>query len=573
MGRDSMKKGLRVLLAPCFFSFALAAFADAPQPRRVEPAWERALGGDAAAAPAVFRDRVFVLSVDRSIACLDETGRFLWRKPLKNRPAARLTVSRNGLVCVFGRNGEMSAFSSNGVDLWTYSGKRGSLPVLDPHEGRDGRLFILYEDEIICLAANGTQKWRSKINGLDAVMISEDGRGNALVIRSGGEVTPVSPWGTVFSSVKTGFNVKSAVPLAGNACALFVPENASSWKIAALDFNPARNREDLSAPDILWEKGGFPPLAAALCRGGTLYYAGTDGRLFMLNATDGSPLSQAEIRAQGGISGASMFFSPDESAGRIILLAQEMCAAFSEGGEILWQVEFSKPLLNPVFTEGGFVVSSPQDTIISAFRAELSVGRKSSGASESRRDNYGIFSGKSRDYGNPETVSFYYFEEVKKKIEAGNLGRDELDISRRLAEILNGDTGNPFSPVQYGAYQRSLATSLLGQMGSEEAREVLLYAARRETDPTVAAGILRGLASLGPESGQETFDAVLFILQRQRRTEDIALAACEALYSLARSSCGETPGEAAAAIFSYTGEQYSPAVQKYAAQLLEKLIE
>ena len=568
-----MKFKIKALAGLILLLFGEAAFAAAQEIRALEPAWEKALGGDAACAPVAFRGRVYVLCVDRSLTCLDETGAFLWRKALKNRPAPRLTVTQNGLVCIFGRNGEMTAYGPNGGFLWTYSGKKGALPILNPYEGRDGRLFILYENEIVCLAANGTQKWKARVNGQGAQMIGTDGRGNALVIKAGGDVTPVSPYGTVYPSVKTGLEIRRAVPLADGACALFASDGSSSYKIAAIGFSLDENSKG-SSFSILWEHAGLPQIAAAIRYKGALYCAGTNGSLYILNAADGSILSQSEFYARGSTTGATMLYDSSEDGGRVILIAQEMCVAFSEEGKVLWQVAFSKQLANPVFTENGYVISAPQDLVVTGYLADASPKKKARTEVRSpQRDSYSIFEGKSLDYRNPDIVTFGYFEEVRKKIETGGIGKDEEDISRRLVEILNGDTGNPFSATRFDPAKRSLAAELLGKLGSEAARYVLLDAARTETDPTVIAGILRGLAALGPEGGRQTFDAVMLMAQQNASRDDITALACTALFSIAQGSYGEMTGEIAAAIYSYTGPQYSASTRKYASQIVEKMLE
>ena len=547
------------------FLTAGLAFASSQEARLLEPAWEKALGGNAACPPVAFKGRIYVLSVDRALTCIDEAGGFVWRKALKNRPAPRLTVSRSGLVCVFGRNGEMTAYSANGVLLWTYSGKKRALPVVAPHEGRDGRLFLLYEDEMICLASNGTQKWRVKLNGRGAQMIGEDGRGNALIVRSGGELTPVTPYGTVYSTIKTGLEIRRALPLVGNAAALLVSEG-SGYKIVAIDFNLPQNSNSASA-DILWECGGLPQLAAAMRYRSSIFCAGTNGRLLVLNVTDGALLLQTDFFARGSVSGASLFYNRNGSDDRIILLAQEMCVAFSLDGEVLWQVAFSKPLVNPVFTENSYAVSAPQNSVITAYRAEVPLGNApEQEARTPRTRSYGIFTRNSFDYIDPQEVTFHYFEELKKRINEGTFGVDEQDISQDLAGILNN--GRQFDPVQ-----RSLAAQLLGMMGSDEARGVLIDAARNEGNPTVIAGLLRGLAALGPENGRQTFDAVLRISSRHGRLDEISALACDALFAVAKSSYGEIAAEAVAAIYAYTGVQYSGATRKYALQMVEKLIE
>lgn len=549
------------------------ASAQAPVVRQLEPAWEKALGGNAVCEPVAFRGRVYVLSADRSITCLDEAGEFLWRKALKNRPAPRLAVTESGVVCVFGRSGEMTAYSANGELLWTYRGKTASLPVLNPYEGRDGRLFILYEDEMVCLAANGLQKWRSRVNGRGAQMISEDGLGNAIIIKAGGDITPISPYGIVYPDIKTGREISRVVPLLRGTCALFVAESASSCKIAAVDLNSSK-REASDPLNILWERGGMPQPVAAMRYRDAIYCVSADGRLFAINSEDGDIILQSEFYAQGSTAGAAMFHDSDADSGRFILLAQSFCAAFSEDGEILWHAAFSKPLASPVFTENGYAVSAPQNSVVTAYRAEASPGRKGRlEARSSHKQTYGIFAGAPRGYIRPETVTLSYFEETRKKIEEGRLGQDEAEISRQLAGILNNDSGMPFFSVRFDSYQRSLAAQLLGAMGSEEARAILIGAARAESDPTVIAGILRGLAALGPENGRETLDAVLRISRLRGMQDEFSAPLCDALFSVARGSYGELAAEAAAAIYAYTGGQYSTATRKYALQIVEKIIE
>lgn len=571
------------LLAAGILAFGMLLFlpaADTATVRQLDISWKKATGGDAVCPVRVFRNRIFILGSDRALTCMREDGAFLWRKPLAERPAPMLYVSRSGLVCTFSRSGVLTAFNPDGILLWEFRGKKGELPLCLPYEGRDGRLFLLYGKEILCLAANGLQKWRRTVPPAERILpfLTEDGHGNPVILDAEGGIFPFSPWGDIFPAASAGVSIAAAVPVPGTGCALFVPASAGTWEIRTVSLRPAAGSRSAEnggpeiLPEVLWKKAGLPPCAAVFYRNGTLYYAGEDGKIFLLNATDGNLLRGTGLAGTGGkLSGASFFFIPGHGGGRLILVAEQMCAALSPSGEIVWQKTFPQSLSGPVWTENGFAVSAPQNTIVTGFRAEFSL----KGAANPEPETppaYGIFAGKSRDYGMPEPPAFSYFSETEKHIGSGQLGNAEPEISRKLAEILNNDTGNPFSAPYSGVY-RSRAAMLLGRMGSEEARTVLLRAAQKETAPAVTAGILYGLAALGPEAGRKTFDTVVRLSRSRNQTPETQRALCTALCAAARNSGAGVLAEAAEILLSYTEEPNGAATRKYANQMLEKLLE
>lgn len=549
--------------------------------RPLEPNWTKALGGDALAPIKSFQDRVYVLGTDRSITCLNEKGTFLWRKPLGFRPAPVFAVSSGGLLYLFSKNGEMFVFSSNGIPVWNYQGKKGVLPVTAPFEGRDGRIFLVYEDEIVCLASNGLQKWRSQVNGRNTDFICEDGNGN-VILCSGNKIISVSPWGNVFSETNISVNPVEGLGLEGTGCAFFVPVSDSSCKIVVMDLNPIHLKKKSGAlpqepPDILWENGRMSSHAASVYHNGTLYYAGTDGKITLFNATDGRILATTILDGiQDGISGASFKISGKNNSERIIFSSEQLCAALSLSGEVLWAFNFTKKLLNPVFTENGFVVSSPMKTVTRGFLAEFSLGTQQPKITR-ETSGYGIFEGKSSEYGityRPGVQSvFPYYESIRKKLQSGTLNGEEVEISRRLAEIIKNDTGNPFSDVLYTEAERSQAAVILGKMGSEEARDILLETLKTEKNTSVISGILYGIAALGPDGGRKTIESVSFIIRSSKNSSPIHRAACSVLFAMAKNSPGETSSEAMKMLLEYTKDPYDNSIKKYAKQMLENLLE
>ncbi len=547
--------------------------------RILEPNWTKALGGDAISPVKTFQDRIYILGTDRSITCLSEKGNFLWRKPLGFKPAPLFSLSGGGLLHVFSGNGEMLVFSSNGMPVWNYSGKKGNLPVIPPFEGRDGRIFLLYEDEIICLASNGLQKWRRPVNGGKADFICEDGSGN-VIICSGNRIIPVSPWGNIFNETEIGITPSSGTGLYGTGCAFFVPVSESSCRIIVMDLNPQHTGKNAGQPDILWESQPTANPAAVFNYKGTFYYAGEDGKITLFNATDGKIISSAIIgNGQTGnrkISGASFSINKKDNDERIILSSENLCAAVSPAGEILWVCNFTEKISAPVFTENGFVISAPVNTVMRGFLAEFSLGARKDSRTVKLQEGYGIFDGKSSEYGityRPGVQSvFPYFENIREKMKNGDIGPQEIEISRRLAEIVKNDTGNPFSDVLYTEAERSQAAVILGEMGSEEARSILLENLKTEKNSSVVSGILYGIAALGPEKGRETFETVSFIIHSSKNYSPIHRAACSVLYSMAKNSPGDTASEAMKILFEYTKDPYDNSIKKYAKQMLENLL-
>lgn len=525
-----------------------------------EPAWKRALSGDIVAPPVASRDRVYVQTSDRMVTCLSGGGSFLWSKPIPGKSTPYFSVTDSGLVVSVASPGIIVATNLDGSFLWQLRGSE--LPVASPVSGRDGRLFIVYRTRIVCLSVAGLVKWALPIGESATGSVSRTGEGDLLVACSGGTALRVSPYGELLETI--------ALP-SGNAILLPVPAGflAGSETGAVCSYDVRNGRSSGTDSEIVWEFRG-PARVASLARdGSSLFSFHADGTLVALNVTDGSVLWNL---ATGVAADRDTVLSFEY--GQLYVVTRSTVCAIEAKGRLLWKYALGSALFPPAVSESGIAFTVEADGFLRAWLVE---SRIKSGKMAQKREYYGILNGKSARYGIPDgpdrRSTLVFLDSVSDEILAGTVGPDEVHYARKLAEILHGDTGfGPFAP-QFDAADRARSATLLGRLGSDEYRRVLVDEAASVTDGTVATGILLGLASCGSDADGAALGTIDRLVRSFPSDETVLRSACDALYAVIRFSSGEASLEGTRYLARFLDDGGTPGLREYARNLLGNLLE
>jgi outer membrane protein assembly factor BamB len=509
--------------------------------------WRKVLSGDVAAPPVVRDDRVFVATRDRTLTCLSEDGDFLWSRPLPGKPTAFLCVASSGLVVASSESGIISAFSLDGSFLWQLRGPES--PLFAPREGRDGRLFFIFRDRIVCVSGTGGVKWTLGIAAVPVASGGESGDGDLLVPCADGTMSRISPYGELRENIRVDSTPAAILP---------VP----SGFVAGFRDGTTRCFDVRSDTETVWVYRGSSAVSSLTRSSASILILDEGGLLSSVNETDGAFLWSLSA---GLAAPAPASVSADY--GQITVTARLGAWAASSGGQELWRRDIPERLFNPALSENGIAYTANRDWVIEAWRVESRIKNEKKPKKE---PNYGILNGKSRYLDMPwrfwDESTAEFLDSVSRSINAGSVGTAEVNDARRLAEILgDGD--------QYMDEERARAATLLGKLGSAEYRDKLAGEAARATGSTLSTGILLGLAASVPDPDGSMLDPVRDLVKRSgSRDEAVAFAACDALYSLVRYSSGATAREGTVLLTQFLDERSPKSVNEYARQTLGRLL-
>ncbi len=567
-----------LVVVACLAGMPFSAPLHAQQFRAVEaaPAWKRALAGETIAGPLTFDTRVYAASADRSVTCLSLDGAFLWSRLLPGKPAALMTVSPDGTVYVPSENGAITALNPDGSFLWQLGGK--TPPLFAPYPGRDGRLFLVYRNRVVCITPGGAVKWtlilppatlQTSVSAAFLPPPSETADGDLLLAAADNTVLRISVYGELLEMTTMPSPVTALSPLPGGYAV-----SLAEGTVRAFD---VRNRRAGADTERVWDAHTDSSALALSAAEGTLVSVHADGTIRGLNITDGSLLWKAGF-LQGrkipvGLPGTQVFISFD--SGQFNIGFPGYSCAITPAGLPVWEMFLPSALRTPVVSGTGYVYAATADWILWGYRAEtrIKIEKKAQKA-----QNYGILNGRSTEFGMPfasdplEVRAF--FDRVTSDIGDGTVGTGESGYARRLSEILANETDSRFGGRPYDVTERGRAATLLGQLGSYEYRASLLEAAYGDFDTSLAIGILYGLASLGNDRDGQSLATVAHLVKKAGPRESAVIrAACDALYALIRYSAGKTALEGTRMLSEFLESPYEGQVQLYARKILGNILQ
>jgi len=497
-----------------------------------ELAWRYVTGGRVVAKPAVdHRGTIYILSDDRTLYALSALGRERWRYPVGRKLSAGPVVTYDGTVLLGTQSGILMATGANGRLHWMFSPRTGGC--LNPAVGSDGSIVLATTSGMIyCLSYTGKERWRYQVRAelASSPSIGEDG--TVYVGTTDRRLLALNRDGSNKWEIELPASVST--PAIGHEGTLYVsaagihrisPQGVLLWSYAI----PA----DTSDP-VLRSDGAI--IAGA--GNGRLYAIDPEGRLIWSSSLRVPILFPAVLGDDGTA---------------YVSTASTQIAAVSGNGLILWRFRAKQSVGIPTIGKDGIVLVGAEDWILYA----LSAG--STGLSESpwpQAYHDGQHTGRANaltDLDSPAAVllrelAYSDSPELKRMalgdIEAHLEGRRYLDVHLVvLEEVLGYLAGEGViyrSSTSAAAglsdpQIRIEACSLLGELGSEGARAVLLQVMAADEDSEIRVAAVDSLATIGFDPDGELARAILYKVGETGQ-ERFHLACARALYRIIMSS-------------------------------------
>jgi outer membrane protein assembly factor BamB len=507
----------------------LGSIAVDAEEQHYELVWRYVTGGQVVAKPAVdHRGTIYVRSGDRSLYALLPLGRERWRYPVGRRLSAGPVVTYDGTVLVGTQSGILMAAGANGRLRWMFSPRTGSC--LTPALGSDGSIVLATTSGLIYyLTYTGKERWRYRVRAelTSSPSIAEDG------------------------TIYVGTTDRRLLALNRDGSNRWEIELPASVGTPAIDHNgslyvAAAGIHRVSPQGTLqWSYAISADTADPVIRSDGAIIAGAgNGRLYAIGP-EGGLIWSAPLRIP--ITYPAVL--GDDGTAYVSTASSEMVAV-SSSGLVLWRFRAKQSVGMPTIGKDGTVLVGAEDWILYA----LSIGSTglASGSPWPQAYHDGQHTGRAKaltDLDTPAAVllrelAYSDSPELKRialqDISAHMEGTRYLDVHLAVMEevlgFLAGEgviyrNSSGAAGVGGDAQIRLEACALLGKLGSEGARAVLLQVMSADEDSEVKAAAVDSLAAIGFDPDGDLARAILYKVGESGQ-ERFRLACARALYRI-----------------------------------------
>jgi outer membrane protein assembly factor BamB len=523
-----MRSAAFILIFVTFLGLTAAGAEEQPY----ELIWRYVTGGEVVAKPAVdHRGGIYIVAGDRTLYALSSLGRERWRYPVGRKLSAGPVVTYDGTVLLGTQSGILMAAGANGRLRWMFSPRTGSC--LTPALRADGSIVLATTSGMIyCLSYTGKERWRYQVRAelASSPSIGEDG---AIYVGTTDR--------RLLALNRDGSN-RWEIELPARVGAPAIDHEGSLYVGAA-------GIHRISSQGVLQWSYAIPADTAdpVLRSDGVIIAGAGNGRLYA-------------ISPEGGLIWSSSLRIPipfpavlgDDGTAYVSTASREI-AAVSGNGLILWRFRAKQAVGMPTIGWDGIVLVGAEDWILYA----LSAG--SAALSESpwpQAYHDGQHTGRAKaltDLDSPAAVllrelAYSDSPELKRMalgdIEAHFEGRRYLAVHLAVMEEVLGYLAGEgviyrsSTSVAAGAGDPQIrleACRLLGELGSEGARAVLLQVMAADEDSGIKVAAVDSLATIGFDPDGELARAILYKVG-QTGEERFHLACTRALYRIIMSS-------------------------------------
>lgn len=497
-----------------------------------ELAWRYVTGGRVVAKAAVdLRGTIYIISDDRTLYALSVQGRERWRYPVGRKLSAGPVVTYDGTILLGTRSGILMAMGPNGRLRWLFSPRTGAC--LNPALGSDGSIVLATTSGMIyCLSYTGNERWRYQVRAdlASSPSIGEDG------------------------TVYVGTTDRRLLALnrdGGNQWEIELPASVGT---PAIDHDgtlyvSAAGLHRVSAQGILeWSYAIPADTADPVLRSDGMIIAGAaNGRLYAIGPR-GQLIWSTSLRVPIPFPAV---LGDDGTA--YVSTASNQVAAVSNDGLILWRFRAKQDVGMPTIGKEGIVLVGAEDWILYALSAGSTAVAESPWPQAYHDGQHTGQAGALTDLDSPAAVllrelAYSDSPELKqmalREIDAHLEGRRYLDVHLVVMEEVLGYLAG--EGVIYrsstGAWAgggdqqiRVEACALLGELGSEGARAVLLQVMSADEDSEIKVAAVDALATVGYDPDGDLARAILY-REGGSGQERFHLACARALYRIIVSS-------------------------------------
>lgn len=544
------KKGLGFLLIIfSFFSFKATA-------QTIDAHWTLVFAGKNITVPVFWNGNIYTAGDDKALNCITSQGTFLWRRNTGEFPSEFLSVSQAGIVFMVTAKGNIEAFSSQGMPLWTYPLKK--KPIFPVHTARDGRIFIIQDNNIICLTSGGKLKWELPLVSAPVFQPAETGSKDIVLILKSGDFLRVS----IFGSIVEQYRLKKTVSAIGEA--------PDGYILACTDGSISYYKTG-GGSEALWQTTEPEICKNVFYKGGKVLYMFESGKVVFKDLKT-NELIWEEKTSGNFSSGAHCYAIGNE----FNITAKGFGCLITDAGRIKWEKKIPETNFFPIITENGLLVGITNE-ILNAYRVETKLLRK--GTKRNAPENF--YSIVQKDDKGKDDFPFFVeyattaelLDVIQKEIENGTVGEKEPRYAFQLKTILENKRKASYFSQDFNSFDRSRAAELLGRLGSYEYRNILLEGIYKIDDPDVLAGILRGLEHLAYDPDDRTMEGIRFVMGKAKYGDiNLMAAVCDCLTALMRFGSNETASAAISNLFYIIKGPYSNIIQNYARQKIKNIV-
>ena len=168
--------------------------------------------------------------------------------------------------------------------------------------------------------------------------------------------------------------------------------------------------------------------------------------------------------------------------------------------------------------------------------------------------------------------TFNFFNNIQEDIDKGDVAGKEGFYAQMLTGIIQNDAQLAYFPTKFSSFERGKASSLLGQLGLYQYRDVLLSQINMSMDSELALGILKGLASLAYDPDGRTIEGINFILHRFSASNvEIVKGVADAFFALAKLGDEVTAKRAVRSVFAIMNTEYPAVIREYVREKIKDI--
>lgn len=568
-GLEPSRSSARILTAALAALFAFATLAaESPGAQAVVPdilAFRFTLAGAAAAGPVAAVGKVWVVSEDRTLYILDDSGRAVGRRAWRDGSPGWIALDAFGRALLPASDGSLVMVNRAGLEVWRV--KPGESVIRAPVFGADGRFFAAAGSRVLCYSASGRLLWFAEppapIAAGPVVRFTPSGKTRVSLALRDGNVLEYAEDGTPLAALP-GAEAPSAWCGLGDGLLL-------GYRDGTVLARGGEGREvfrtRLAAPVLA--AAGDGDAAWLLLAGGKVVRMGADGRPGAV-ANTGVPDAR-EIRV-----------FPQ----RVLVLGPRGVASLAKDGQVYRDLALRHAPRMPAVTASGIVLSAGEDWILYAYRFEGPLGEPALpapgyvdfSAARARADEEAFW-----NPGFGDDAALRELRRIEKSLGSASIGAEEgdallfcsavaLGYGAREASVYGGSA--PPGPRPSGALPRALACDILGMLGSPRAVPVLTEAYLRDPEPSVRSSAARAIGRIGLDLTGEALRAFQGAADREFFLDEPgALATIDAVEGIYRALGELSDTGGVRAVLRLADKPYGPAVRSRALAALRRLTE
>lgn len=515
--------------------------------------WRFVTGGALLYRPALdHRGTLYVASSDRFLYAIGPAGDERWRFALGSRPSASPVVAYDGTVLAGTSGGRLWAVGPGGRARWSFTAP--SRPALTPALGQDGAIYLPAGDTLFALDWRGRERWRYQLRAEAAAAPAIGPDGTLYLATADRRLLALAPTGERRWEVALPGRVSGPAADADGTILIgaagihrLSPEGALLWSypIAAETAQPVVRAD------------------------GTVLAGAANGKIYLLSAEGGR---LAELALEEPVRYAAIASGDDTvivaTVGRSLLalrLAQDPA-----GIEVAGRFEAGEQARQAALAPDGSVYLGSEDWVLYRLEADPGAGTGPAGVRGPAASAWPMAhhdvqhtgrSGGLSDLEGPAALALRELagaEEEALKL----LALDDVELHLAGARflpvhlaVLEGVLGaltaegvtvrsrSSGAPLPGYPRVRVRAYSLLGDLGSEGARRVLLDAATYETDLGARLTAFQALGRIGADPDGELGRLLSREARRPGVEEALILGGLEALARVLEQGPGRTAPE------------------------------